>query len=571
MPASNTETFQLDRPKGADLEDPRYYLRNFHTLIDWVETYHGDLLLDSERKRLAALRKLTEEARCLLVRMVMRSGELFRQSKLNYAEIGDIAAPLQLLEQQDWVELDPEIDVVQFCALVTRPELSAAFKEQLANLPASAKKANQITLLAELYGDELKPFSQWWPDSQDLLARLTDDDLLSRLRLMFFGNLSQDWSTFVLTELGHHRYESVALSPESRAFASRDEVDHYLQMHALRDQLECAENPADIYRALPARPENSWLQSRYSRLLFQIAREAERAGDTEFAAELYAQSKHREALIRRFRVLEKLTPTEETLAALREQMDDQLRPEVQEALERIEHRLARKLGEKKSAPRKTDNLPRMDLSLPTSGYVEGAVAEHLGSESAPCLHVENSLINGLFALLCWDVLYAPLPGAFFHPFHAAPADLNRPDFVERRRALFEQRLASLESDEYKAVIRQNLADKWGITNRFVHWGLMTADVIELALACIPATDLEACFRRLLEDIPAHRSGLPDLVQFFPAQRRYRLIEVKGPGDRLQDHQRRWLDFCLARGMDVSVCYVTWSNQTDQAEVHLSEA
>lgn len=36
-----------------------------------------------------------------------------------------------------------------------------------------------------------------------------------------------------------------------------------------------------------------------------------------------------------------------------------------------------------------------------------------------------------------------------------------------------------------------------------------------------------------------------------------MIEVKGPGDRLQDNQLRWLAFCEAHGMPVEVCYVTW--------------
>ncbi|MGV8597625.1 VRR-NUC domain-containing protein, partial [Pseudomonas aeruginosa] len=43
----------------------------------------------------------------------------------------------------------------------------------------------------------------------------------------------------------------------------------------------------------------------------------------------------------------------------------------------------------------------------------------------------------------------------------------------------------------------------------------------------------------------------------PAQRRYRMVEVKGPGDRLQDNQLRWLQFCCEREMPVAVCYVRW--------------
>jgi hypothetical protein len=33
--------------------------------------------------------------------------------------------------------------------------------------------------------------------------------------------------------------------------------------------------------------------------------------------------------------------------------------------------------------------------------------------------------------------------------------------------------------------------------------------------------------------------------------------VKGPGDRLQDHQRLWLQAMLKQGMPVSVLNVRW--------------
>jgi Fanconi-associated nuclease 1 len=37
--------------------------------------------------------------------------------------------------------------------------------------------------------------------------------------------------------------------------------------------------------------------------------------------------------------------------------------------------------------------------------------------------------------------------------------------------------------------------------------------------------------------------------------RARLVEVKGPGDRLSDRQRVWIDVLLRHGADVAVCYV----------------
>ncbi|MNP86424.1 VRR-NUC domain protein [compost metagenome] len=71
--------------------------------------------------------------------------------------------------------------------------------------------------------------------------------------------------------------------------------------------------------------------------------------------------------------------------------------------------------------------------------------------------------------------------------------------------------------------------------------------------------MKACFQRILADIKANRAGMPDLIQFWPQERRYRLIEVKGPGDRLQDNQLRWLEFCARHGIPVEVCYVQWAD------------
>jgi hypothetical protein len=37
-----------------------------------------------------------------------------------------------------------------------------------------------------------------------------------------------------------------------------------------------------------------------------------------------------------------------------------------------------------------------------------------------------------------------------------------------------------------------------------------------------------------------------------------MIEVKGPGDRVQDNQRRLLEYCASHEIPVAVCYVRWN-------------
>jgi hypothetical protein len=91
--------------------------------------------------------------------------------------------------------------------------------------------------------------------------------------------------------------------------------------------------------------------------------------------------------------------------------------------------------------------------------------------------------------------------------------------------------------------------------------LLSKSLLESALTCIPAAHLKIWFEWILHDVRENRAGFPDLVQFWPLERRYRMIEVKAPGDRLQDNQRRFLELCASHRIPVSVCRVRWSGRS----------
>ncbi len=203
-------------------------------------------------------------------------------------------------------------------------------------------------------------------------------------------------------------------------------------------------------------------------------------------------------------------------------------------------------------------LIELQLPLDSAGQgVERAVRAHLQQSGGEVHYVENTLFNSLFGLLCWEAVFAPLPGAFFHPYQAAPQDLHDDDFQTRRAALFEACFAQLDDGRYRQTIRDRFAAKYGLQSPFVFWAALNENLIEQALACVPAQHLKHCFVRLLQDIRNNRTGMPDLIQFWPEQARYQMIEVKGPGDRLQDNQLRWLEFCREHAMPVAVCHVRW--------------
>jgi hypothetical protein len=138
-----------------------------------------------------------------------------------------------------------------------------------------------------------------------------------------------------------------------------------------------------------------------------------------------------------------------------------------------------------------------------------------------------------------------------------PADLGTAGFRERRRREFDQCFAELAAGTHREGILRRYAEKRGTISPFVAWGLIDEALLRTALDCVPAEHLRACFEWMLEDLRTNRTGFPDLIQFWPHTRRYRLIEVKAPGDRLQDNQRRCLAHLIERRIPASVCRVRW--------------
>ena len=254
---------------------PYYYLDNFRFLLGWIAERYADLLLPDEAAFLQQFPTLPHASQALLVRMVMRRGELFRASKLNYAEIGATAAAVQALLTAGWVTQDPQLGAQQAGQMLIRAEVMAA----MAHLkPATRLSKDELLQHWAAHQPQTQAFSAW--HAGDALYQLQIRPWCDRMRLMFFGNLRQDWSEFVLSELGVYRYEKVEIAAEARVFRCREDVDMYLHLHACRTQLEDGSAAASIASQLGTTPlQNPWLEERRGRLLFALGQQFERQQD----------------------------------------------------------------------------------------------------------------------------------------------------------------------------------------------------------------------------------------------------------------------------------------------------
>src|SRR5690606_20387752 len=333
----------------------------------------------------------------------------------------------------------------------------------------------------------------------------------------------------------------------------------------LREQLETATGPPApqaIALQLPATLEPVKMERRRARLCNQLAYRLERLDEQAHAFDLYCQHQVPPARERRIRLLEKRGDFVHAWQLLSDIFARPIDEQELQIAERMAPRLAKKANVSfVKKPGFIAHEIKLDLLLAddqTNDFicVEERTRAHFHSKSAPCFYVENQLFNSLLGLWLWPEIFRSVEGAFANPFQIAPLDMYQQDFQQRRPGM-----AALWQLLHTSQHQQHMQDIWrtkqGIANPLVTWQTVDISLLDLALHCIPAHHLRAVFERLLFDLTNNRSGFPALIQFFPEQRSYRLIEVKGPGDRIQDNQQRWLEFFAQHAIPTEVCYVSW--------------
>lgn len=491
---------------------PTYYLSNFQRVLADVAQRYDDLLNVDERAFLDAVAALGTSAQALLVRLVMRTRDVVDRDSLRYPEIDDIPAALAELAAAGLVSVDAPIRLDELFALATRAELLAGLAAE--GLHASQRKSAMRAALAHLNGVERR-LGDWLQDTARTAVRLRVRAEVDTCRWLFFGNLHQDWSAFVVADLGHLRYETVPFSADSRGFATREDLLVSRRLHALRTRLAAGEGVADLVADLPTEAEASGplSRARLNKCLFLLGQAAERTRDWPLAESLLTRCGYRGARHRLMRVQEQQgqwqAAHDTALAILAAPASDA----EWQATWRAMPRLTRKLGLPTATPPRLRAPPvrAFQLAAAPAICVEVSVAEHLRSASRPVHYVENTLFTSVFGLLFWEVLFAPVPGAFFNAFQVGPADLFHPTFAAAREALINRAFAHLEAPG----LREHLLARWqakrGIQNPFVSWGHVDEALIDLAVSHIPPAHWAVVFRRLLTDLKAHRSGFPDLI------------------------------------------------------------
>jgi hypothetical protein len=538
-----------------------YYLSDFDSVIEGVEQRYAALLNADERAYIARLKSLSLPARMLYVRLVNRKGPYFRVARLDYPEIGALDAAIAELLAHGLLEIcvtapHPKRRL-RLLSCFTLPELRAWLKAH----PITAGRPALLDWLAAW--DDCSIWLQDVLQAQPVIG-LPESDPWPFLRFLFFGELRDNLSDFVVRALGHIVTESVDATALRPLFTRRVQADDANRMACLYRHFSETRDGKSAMALLEwwrghaierqdLQDGHAW----FDRFIDRLGRRLERENQPAAALELYADSPVAPARERRARLLIKAGRKAEATSLLQTMAAAPCHPEEAYAARQLLARL-----EKNARQTEAWQFQRINRTLdlpytPRAGFgdtatnVETAVLNHYRARGWQGVHAENWLWNASFGLLLWDIIYDPALGGFHSPLQFAPADLYGPDFYSRRQQAIETRLEFLRTPRRAFEIAAgHFAAKQGIANPFVAWHEDLPDILEVMLQRVPADGHAAVLRRMARNPRHHAHGFLDL--FIWNDSNYRFIEIKGENDRLAGHQFEWLRFFAEAGINVSL-------------------
>lgn len=549
----------MESGQPVELPDD-YYLSNFHALAGFVFETYQDLLQASELDWYTAFKRCDEPAQRLYVRLLTRKSSVFRISRLRYPEIASFQSATSQLVIESLADGMPPGSLHELTAAYTKPELL-----KLLDLSEFRSKSRVDLLDIISSSDEvsLQQFRKTLQTSDQWIS-IKGHSYWNLYNLCFFGNLYQDSSEFVLRDLGAVTYESYQIAPNCRAFTSRDQIDahmKYFECATLMDTISrtSVEQHKSILCELPLDiPSDGQLTRRLDRLRNRIARQLERLGDTNAALKLFEQSQRPPARERRVRILLAQSELDQASVIINEMT---IAPRGESELQ-VAGRLRKQCAKASGSVMKAEKRFRPETSMLT--LTQSALRVELEtktfySQIGACFYTENQLVNGVLGLFIWDIIFTPIAGVFYNPFQHAPADFYDSEFRERRAEMLSQRFTELDDSlRFCARIMGNFETHWGKSNPMVRWPGISYELLSLALQRVPAAHWRVMFDRILNDPRENMAGFPDLILFRGDDLYYEFIEVKGPGDTLQQNQLRWMQYFSKNRIPCRVVNVRWA-------------
>ncbi|XP_021844251.1 fanconi-associated nuclease 1 homolog isoform X1 [Spinacia oleracea] len=480
------------------------------------------------------------------------------------------------------------------------------------------RKKELIALLYSSYKDGLCPLlPSLIADRTATCVRISPfaESLLWRVQRLFFLDGEQDLSSFLLVDLQILKYPEYKCTISCPVFCSRNDLLAYeeaIEVAQVMDQsldegnsklvlqcIEIAEYQLSSYfkmknQALPLESEApflqrfsaAWVNSKVVLLGVSFHEQERRYQDAikllKLLLNCYTSDGRRGYWTLRLSIdLEHTGCIEESLSVAEDGvLDPWVRAGSRMALQRRVIRLG-KPPRRWKAPSYAASVKRKITEVqihgrPLNGKV-GTKSRFYGEDGEQCgveelalqfyagegggwqgVHAESGIWLTIYGLLMWDVIFSDVPNTFRTKFQNSPLDMDSDSFYDTRKTIIEPQLQNIHEGMAEAILIMSWELHQGTLCRGVNWERNSLSELRAAVTCIGGPCLANLCRLLAQDYRSWTSGMPDLLLWrFNGDYKgeAKLVEVKGPKDRLSEQQRAWLLILMDCGFTAEVCKV----------------
>lgn len=541
-------------PADKVILPPKYYLDYFRYLLEFIRTGSAHLLGLTDQEFITAFEALSEDAQCLLVRMLNRKGEYFRLEKFTYEEISNIPQAAEELVESHMISLDPPHDFLLF-DLFTKAELNRLFPGR------DFTKKYKEDILSEL-AENNDPADYQQLTSRHTILHLLVQEQIEYLKLLFFGHAHGMMTEFVIRDIGNVKLENLDHHEFTPWFDSEAEARTVFELHKWGRTIRQAREvllPEELLALVSPVNWSSFLQFPRSRkvgdqLMLQLGEYFEKSGFMEDALEYYALSRKHPARERRIRILDKLGLAEEAL-----ELAEVVAQHAYNASEQLFARdyLARTSKRNyRSTTTKINQSPEILITSPQGHRVEAHALAYYADLGYSGIHSENYLWRALFGLLFWDELFDQQHASFHHPLQRLPSDLHSESFYENRKELLQQKTSQFKNKkQLYAYIKTVYQKKESISNPLVSWHDSLLPTIDACIRHLPMKGLLQVLLQMARNVRDNGAGFPDL--FIWNDSTYHFYEIKSPNDHLSAQQLFWIDFFNEQKINADILRVRY--------------
>ncbi len=546
----------IDSPRATASRSlpARYYQEHFDEMLAFVVREYRGILAFDDHRRIEAFRALPADAQGLYVRLANRKGRVFRAGKLNYPELGNLAAPLRSLRRGGWLAAPAGTDFEHVLRAVTRRELYCALSSCLPGVPRGHRKAELI----ELARAHVEPDA--WLTSAPFrgLVALRRTSWVQFLLFLYFGDAKGGLNRFALRDLGLVRARAGRDGFEPR-FADAEEARNAF---FFAQRLRSADLGLPVDLSGWPEPLNDMAARLRDRLARALGRRSEVAGDSLQALAAYELGTGSECRERQVRLLHAAGRKAEARKCLDEWLAD---PASGDDLVIAGDLRDRMFGRKRTT-RGTDLLREaevIDLDDAWAGAAERGAVDHFRRQGLEAWRAENRLWRTLFGLTFWPLLYGTGKPQARCPFDRLPVELEDGDFYTRRRREIDGMLDIFrDSRRARAELLKTCSAHYGKPNGLFRWSPNMMVAPGALVTHAEGTWIAAVLKTMAGDYRGMRHGFPDLLLIDNGVARF--VEIKADGDVLRRNQVGRLEQLRSAGFAADVVRVRWRPDPGQA-------